>query len=1150
MKKLAVDMSSFLWRALTAGTDHENGKVVFFNDKEVTVNSAIYGYEIVMTMLVNLLKETGHQPVDTLLVFEGKSSKSKRMLLDSTYKGGSGVASHPTESYIEFQTLSDRLRAVWKEVGATCLTQDFAEGDDTLAYLAREWPGPLTIATYDNDISALNTEPGETNAYGGTCVVWVGGKIGLNKYGAFDFRRIRVYKALVGDSSDKIKGVSGFGPGAFDKLVMAAGWDGMDELEAMLDAGDLGPLEGLAEETEGKGKPTVLAKLAKLMLASSDSFIKAWRVVKLYPEWVSTLRNPLAIVAGKVSSEPVSRDERLNEWYGQNFLVTAAEYQDAMETLAAEGPNSPFIAFDIETSTPDESDDWLAAQGDPDGVDAIGSVLTGFSLTFGKNLQYTVYVSVDHASTSNVTMVQAREMLELVWSFGKSAVIQNNFFELPVLYQAQDEDGTLWRDHWKGNGYHGFCPNVLDTKLEGSYVNENIKLGLKARSLLHLGYAQTSYDDTTKLSGAVGSLPKGGRLVAESEVEGVAVQTRRYKMRELTAEAVFGYGADDTVCTAALHVYYSLVMHLEHTYQVYLDVEIAASYLHAKSFVDGMTVSIAKSKELEKIDDVTQAQAWATVRACLMQNGWDGTVPPVFTPDLKVAEMKHAYRIVTDQVVGGLIDVVENEDEDAPEAAEVEEVTADPFLKTKVRTNSKLLALLRSEGHEVFAGKLEACFAGEAEAFTTYVNSYFKGEPIFKSGTHQVGHLMYDVLGLPVQVRGKPTAKMKLRGILQGNRKADSLAIEYALRDAADRPDVVAVLNSLRLMQMVKTRRGLFYSKYPNFVHWKTGKVHSSHNQCGTNTRRASESKPNKQQLPKHAKIEGQAARFREVIVPHAPNAVIVSMDFSAQELRVIADYSKDPNMVACYVGENKKDMHSFIGVGIVKARHKERKDWTYETFMFNLKDVKSPEFKFCKEMRALGKKVGFTTEYGAMAPKLAATLLCTETEAQSYIDAKEDAFPVAKAWKEGVTQEARKYGFVATKLGAVRHLREALVNGDRWEQSKADRQSVNFKIQSSSSEMTKQAEGRMWTTGLFFNFDAVCYGPVHDEVVASCVVEDLPEFLEAMHACMVAPYADMTIPILSEISFGSSFGHQIEVGAVPDRKAIAQALLELGMVG
>jgi DNA polymerase I-like protein with 3'-5' exonuclease and polymerase domains len=345
---------------------------------------------------------------------------------------------------------------------------------------------------------------------------------------------------------------------------------------------------------------------------------------------------------------------------------------------------------------------------------------------------------------------------------------------------------------------------------------------------------------------------------------------------------------------------------------------------------------------------------------------------------------------------------------------------------------------------------------------------------------------------------------------------------------------------------MVRTRRSFYYSKYPNFVHWKTGRIHVSHNQSTTNTRRASESKPNKQQLPKHPKIEGQPARFREVIVPHKPGAVVVSMDFSAQELRVIADYSRDPNMLACYVGDNKKDMHSFIGAGIVRSRHADRKEWSYEIFMQHLKDPKSEHNKFCKEMRALGKKVGFTTEYGAMAPKLAATLLCTEEEAQAYIDAKEEAFPVAKAWKESVVAEAIAVGFVKTKSGAVRHLQAALTSQDRWVRSKAERQAVNYKIQGSSAEMTKKAEGRMWQTGLYAKYDSVYYGPVHDECLASCLVADLPNFLAEMHACMVGSYADMSVPILSEISFGPNFGQQIEVGAFPDKEAIAAAVAEL----
>jgi 5'-3' exonuclease len=1130
-----------VYKRQTAGKDTENGKRVFFNDKEVIINSAIYGYEIIMNMLVSLLKETGHQPIDTLLVFEGKSSKSKRTALDSSYKGG-GQVSKPPEAYLEFQALSDKMRKVWKDVGATCLTQDFAEGDDTLAWLAREWPGRLTVATYDNDLSALNSEPGETNAYGGTCQVWVGGNIGLNKYGAFDYRRIRIYKALVGDPSDKIKGVAGFGPAAFDSLVTEAGWDGIDELEEMLEAGDLGPLEALAEEN------TTLSKLAKKIVASADSALKAWRVVKLYPEWVNTFKHPIQIVAGKVTSKPDERDERLEDWYGQDFLVTASQYQDALETLADEIPRSPFVAFDIETSTPEESDEWLAAQGDPDGVDVIASTLTGFSLTFGRNMQYTLYVSVDHALTNNVSMKQAREMLELVFSFGKSNVIHNTYFEIPVLYGAQDEDGTLWRDLWADNGFKGCIPNALDTRLEASYTDENLRMGLKLRSKMHLGYEQSSYDSTTSLSGVKDSLPAGGRLVKEwDEVtvsEGgcetkVTKQTRRYKMRELPASHVTAYALDDTICTAALHVYFHLVMNLEHSWQAYLDSEIEVAYLNALSFYQGMEVSIQKSKELEKIDDVTYSKSWDTVRDYLLKNKWEGTQPPTYTQAITVKEIKQAYAIVTKQL-DAIGDDGEQEDGEEPSP-----LVQDPVLKTKVRTPSKLVALLQAEGHAVFATMLYRCIHyADAEDFTNYVRSHFTGEPVWKFGNKNMSHLLYTVMGCPVKIRAKATDLMRSKGIYEGKPKADAVAISYALVDMRADAEICSVLRALRLMQMVQTRRSNLYTKWPNFVHWRTGRIHASHMQASTVTRRDSESKPNRQQIGKAEKIEGEPQRYREVMVPHKPRAVIVSVDLSGQELRHICNYSHDPAMKMCFIGDHKRDMHLMTGVSILQLREP-KFGWTYEMAESIMQDPEHSLYKKVKKARSSGKTTNFAGAYGAMAKTLSIAMMSSEEDAQLSIDAQEAAFSEAAKWKIKAAKQAEKDGFVVDPVGGRRHLREAML-GDKWEKQRAARQATNYLVQGVSAHQTKRAACQMWRDELFFKYDAQYIQSTHDEHVASVSFEDAVEFIKEFHACMVRPFPGMWVPIESDISIGWNYGELHELGKVASKEIIEEGLTQL----
>jgi DNA polymerase I-like protein with 3'-5' exonuclease and polymerase domains len=267
-------------------------------------------------------------------------------------------------------------------------------------------------------------------------------------------------------------------------------------------------------------------------------------------------------------------------------------------------------------------------------------------------------------------------------------------------------------------------------------------------------------------------------------------------------------------------------------------------------------------------------------------------------------------------------------------------------------------------------------------------------------------------------------------------------------------------------------------------------------------------------------------------------------MDFAAQEMRVIADYSRDENLLACYIGDVRKDMHTLTGLGILNS---EGVDWTYEEFEERLNNEKHPDYKKAKAARALGKKLNFTAEYGAAAAKVAATLMITEEEAQRYLDAREANFAKVQEWKQETIAEANGTGIVRTKLGAVRHLKAAVMSSDRSISSKAERQAVNTKVQGSSAEMTKLAEGRMWEARLEQRFDAQIIGPVHDEVIASCTVADLVPFCRAMHACMIAPYADMFVPIESSISFGPSFGEQHEIGNLPTEEAIKAGLQACG---
>lgn len=266
------------------------------------------------------------------------------------------------------------------------------------------------------------------------------------------------------------------------------------------------------------------------------------------------------------------------------------------------------------------------------------------------------------------------------------------------------------------------------------------------------------------------------------------------------------------------------------------------------------------------------------------------------------------------------------------------------------------------------------------------------------------------------------------------------------------------------------------------------------------------------------------AGDFRTIFVPHHKNVMIVSLDFSAQELRLTAHASQDPAMLSCYVGDNLRDMHSLTGAGIAKM--------DYDSFKAIIDDENHPRHKEIKKFRAIGKTVNFAELYGSQAGTMSQNLMCSEEEAQGYIDAKASVFAQVAKWKENTEATASKLGYATTMLGARRHL-DDLNSMNSWERARAARQAVNFAIQGSGAEMTKLAMGRVWRGKLREKYDMRFFAPIHDELVFSIAIDDMPSAICEIHQAMTAQYADMTVPVESSVSFGWNFGEQHEMGDV-----------------
>lgn len=239
--------------------------------------------------------------------------------------------------------------------------------------------------------------------------------------------------------------------------------------------------------------------------------------------------------------------------------------------------------------------------------------------------------------------------------------------------------------------------------------------------------------------------------------------------------------------------------------------------------------------------------------------------------------------------------------------------------------------------------------------------------------------------------------------------------------------------------------------------------------------------------------------------------------------------------MLSCYVGDDLKDMHSITAAKI--------SGMDYAEFRAIQLDENHPRHTEIVNLRKLAKTVNFGTQYGMESKKLAISLRCSQEEAQGFINAKDEAFRGAEIWKDEVTKQASLKGYSLTMLGARRHLTTSLNSSNSYEASKAERQAVNFVVQGSAAEMTKLAMGRMFQSGMREKYDMRFLATIHDEIVMSINIKDMPEVIPQVYAAMTASYANMKVPLQSSVSIGWNFGDQHELGdnVVPTSENISE---------
>jgi DNA polymerase-1 len=252
---------------------------------------------------------------------------------------------------------------------------------------------------------------------------------------------------------------------------------------------------------------------------------------------------------------------------------------------------------------------------------------------------------------------------------------------------------------------------------------------------------------------------------------------------------------------------------------------------------------------------------------------------------------------------------------------------------------------------------------------------------------------------------------------------------------------------------------------------------------------------PNMQNLP-------QDNKFRNCFVA-SPGYSWISIDYSAQELRLMADGSKEPGfMTVLNAGE---DLHCYAG-----------------SMMF-----KRPITKADKDLRNKAKTINFGKPYGMGPNKLADTLSIELEEAENLFRLYAESFPKLNAWlsKQGKFAKEHMYSltFAPSKrrrwypdMQKARQLRATVQEGDKetWKEimiieGQTERNGMNHPIQGTGADITKEALVGIRTWILEYNKKynkevARLLCTVHDQIDVEVIDELAQEFADVMKKIMI----------------------------------------------
>lgn len=344
------------------------------------------------------------------------------------------------------------------------------------------------------------------------------------------------------------------------------------------------------------------------------------------------------------------------------------------------------------------------------------------------------------------------------------------------------------------------------------------------------------------------------------------------------------------------------------------------------------------------------------------------------------------------------------------------------------------------------------------------------GENFNVNSPQQLGKILFEKMGIP--------------------NKQKKMSVAADVLESIDHPIISPILQYRHKQKLLST----YIDGMEPLIDKSTNMVHTSFNQCLTVTGRLSSTEPNLQNIP----VRDDEGREIRKMFEATDGSVLISADYSQIELRLLAHFSQDEQLLDAYL--SGRDIH---------------RETASKIFNIPLDEVTA-------QQRRSAKAVNFGIIYGISSFGLANNIGISPREARDFQKRYFETFPMVEQFMQSNVREAYEKGYIKTLMGRIRRLPE-LKSTNRNVRNFGERCAMNMPLQGTASDIIKVAMLRVYDAIEKAGLKARLILQVHDELIVDAPIDEADQVKSILKREMESAVR-LRVPLEVELGEGKTW--------------------------